>query len=213
MCIRDSQLAENLGVPVVGASARSRKGLDELMDTAARVVAGEKTHPTKIRYTKPIESAIEELEPLLEGPLAGRLNSRWVALKLLEGDDTLLHAVGEYVGQELMEIPGLPDAVLLAKQHMADAGLSVERFKDVLVSCIVLRAEEMCSDAVFCDRACYNARDRKLDRILTSKRTGFPIMLALLLVVFWLTITGANYPSQWLADGLFWVQDLSLIHI
>ena len=201
------QLAENLGVPVVGASARSRKGLDELMDTAARVVAGEKTHPTKIRYTKPIESAIEELEPLLEGPLAGRLNSRWVALKLLEGDDTLLHAVGEYVGQELMEIPGLPDAVLLAKQHMADAGLSVERFKDVLVSCIVLRAEEMCSDAVFCDRACYNARDRKLDRILTSKRTGFPIMLALLLVVFWLTITGANYPSQWLADGLFWVQD------
>ena len=60
---------------------------------------------------------------------------------------------------------------------------------------------------MFCDRACYNARDRKLDRILTSKRTGFPIMLALLLVVFWLTITGANYPSQWLADGLFWVQD------
>ena len=201
------QLSENLGVPVVGASARSRKGLDELMDTAARVVAGEKTHPTKIRYTKPIESAIEELEPLLEGPLAGRLNSRWVALKLLEGDDTLLHAVGEYVGVELMEIPGLPDAVLLAKQHMADAGLSAERFKDVMVSCIVLRAEEMCSDAVFCDRACYNARDRKLDRILTSKRTGFPIMLALLLVVFWLTITGANYPSQWLADGLFWVQD------
>ena len=130
-----------------------------------------------------------------------------MALKLLEGDDTLLHAVGEYVGQELMEIPGLPDAVLLAKQHMADAGLSAERFKDVMVSCIVLRAEEMCSDAVFCDRACYNARDRKLDRILTSKRTGFPIMLALLLVVFWLTITGANYPSQWLADGLFWVQD------
>lgn len=201
------QLAENLGVPVVGASARSRKGLDELMDTAARVVAGEKTHPTKIRYTKPIESAIEELEPLLEGPLAGCLNSRWVALKLLEGDDTLLHAVGEYVGVELMEIPGLPDAVLLAKQHMADAGLSAERFKDVMVSCIVLRAEEMCSDAVFCDRACYNARDRKLDRILTSKRTGFPIMLALLLVVFWLTITGANYPSQWLADGLFWIQD------
>ena len=201
------QLSENLGVPVVGASARSRKGLDELMDTAARVVTGAETHPTKIRYTKPIEAAIAELEPLLEGPLNGRLNSRWVALKLLEGDDALLRAVGAYVGRELMDVPGLPDALLLAKQHMADAGLSAERFKDVMVSCIVLRAEEMCSDAVFCDRACYNARDRKLDRILTSKRTGFPIMLALLLVVFWLTITGANYPSQWLADGLFWVQD------
>ena len=59
------QLSENLGVPVVGASARSRKGLDELMDTAARVVTGAETHPTKIRYTKPIEAAIAELEPLL----------------------------------------------------------------------------------------------------------------------------------------------------
>ncbi len=51
------------------------------------------------------------------------------------------------------------------------------------------------------------SRDRKLDRILTSPLTGFPIMLLLLLGIFWLTITGANYPSALLSDGLFWLGD------
>ena len=53
----------------------------------------------------------------------------------------------------------------------------------------------------------YERRDRRLDKILTSRATGIPVMLLLLAGVFWLTITGANYPSQLLSDGLFWVQD------
>lgn len=46
-----------------------------------------------------------------------------------------------------------------------------------------------------------------MDRILTSRATGIPVMLCLLAVVFWITIAGANVPSALLADGLFWVQD------
>ena len=49
--------------------------------------------------------------------------------------------------------------------------------------------------------------DRRLDRIFTSRWSGYPVMIGLLAVVFWLTITGANYPSQLLSEGLFWVQD------
>jgi ferrous iron transport protein B len=49
--------------------------------------------------------------------------------------------------------------------------------------------------------------DWKLDRILTSKIWGFPIMLGILATVFWLTIKGANVPSAMLADGLFWLED------
>lgn len=41
--------------------------------------------------------------------------------------------------------------------------------------------------------------DRNLDRILTSRLWGFPLMLLLLTIVFWLTITGANLPSSWLS--------------
>ncbi len=52
-----------------------------------------------------------------------------------------------------------------------------------------------------------NRLEMRLDRILTSKLWGFPIMLALLAGVFWVTIEGANVPSQMLASGLFWIED------
>lgn len=51
-------------------------------------------------------------------------------------------------------------------------------------------------------------RDRDIDRILTSRIFGIPIMIALLGVVFWLTIAGANVPSSLLADGLFRLEAL-----
>lgn len=50
-------------------------------------------------------------------------------------------------------------------------------------------------------------RDRKIDRVLTSKWAGYPIMALLLMVILWITIAGANYPSQLLSTGLFWIQD------
>ena len=51
------------------------------------------------------------------------------------------------------------------------------------------------------------ASDRLLDRLFTGKRTAYPIMIALLLLVFWLTISGANYPSRLLSGALFWLGD------
>jgi ferrous iron transport protein B len=44
--------------------------------------------------------------------------------------------------------------------------------------------------------------DRTIDHLVTSRVWGFPLMLLLLTIVFWITITGANIPSQWLATIL-----------
>ncbi|MBP7332738.1 MAG: ferrous iron transporter B, partial [Firmicutes bacterium] len=49
--------------------------------------------------------------------------------------------------------------------------------------------------------------DKKLDDVLTSRTLGIPMMLLLLALVFWITVTGANYPSTVLATVLFWGQD------
>ncbi|MCS6859025.1 MAG: ferrous iron transporter B [Abditibacteriales bacterium] len=49
--------------------------------------------------------------------------------------------------------------------------------------------------------------ERRIDSLLTSRLWGFPIMLALLTVVFWVTIQGANVPSEMIATALFWLQD------
>lgn len=49
--------------------------------------------------------------------------------------------------------------------------------------------------------------DRRVDDILTSRWLGYPIMLLLLGVVFWLTVAGANVPSELMASAFFWGQD------
>lgn len=67
-------------------------------------------------------------------------------------------------------------------------------------------AEEICRGAVFSGPDSLR-RDRQIDKVLTSRVLGFPIMLALLALVFFITITGANYPSKLLSDVLFKVQD------
>ena len=67
-------------------------------------------------------------------------------------------------------------------------------------------AEEICRGAVFSGPDSLR-RDRQIDKVHTSRVLGFPIMLALLALVFFITITGANYPSQLLSDVLFNVQD------
>lgn len=45
-----------------------------------------------------------------------------------------------------------------------------------------------------------HSTDRKIDRIVTSRRFGFPIMILLLIIIFWITMSGANYPSAALSS-------------
>ena len=68
------------------------------------------------------------------------------------------------------------------------------------------RAEAICHACVTYGTAEYAARDRRLDRLLTSRATGYPVMLLGLAGVLWLTIAGANAPSEWLARGLTLIQ-------
>lgn len=56
----------------------------------------------------------------------------------------------------------------------------------------------------------YLKKERKIDKILTNKITGIPIMLFLLFVIFWLTIVGSNYPSVWLSE--FFLSKEELLH-
>ena len=70
------------------------------------------------------------------------------------------------------------------------------------LSSFVHAAEQIAVETVTVD-ARIPDRDRKIDAILTSRRYGIPIMLALIALVFFLTITGANIPSEWLSYLLF----------
>jgi len=76
--------------------------------------------------------------------------------------------------------------------------------RDEIVAAIFRRAEAIARRVVRQEKKPAPSLEDRLDDILTSPWTGFPIMLLLLGVVFWLTLSGANYPSQLLASLLFW---------
>jgi len=96
-------------------------------------------------------------------------------------------------------------------QKIEGIALEAERYqkdnlRDQIVSNIYSRAESLTQKVIKRSDKGFNW-DRRLDDILTSPSLGFPIMMLLLGVVFWLTITGANIPSEMIANVLFWGQD------
>lgn len=184
-------LSERLGVPVVGTSARSKRGLDALMRAVESVCDGVgETKPCAITYPSAIESEIERLMPLAARISGGAVDERWLALRLLDNDASLREALRVHLGVDIGE----------------DAPIPPEPFQDDIVKSQARGAEAACEGVARFDCATYNRRDRRIDRFLTSKWTGFPVMFLLLVVIFWITIAGANYPSDKIAEGFHWLE-------
>lgn len=202
-------LSGRLGVPVVGTTARRKKSLRLLMDCLERVCsAPEPGEPFSVRYPDAIEDAVALLEPLVEEKSAGRLNSRWLSLRLLDQDDSLIREINACLGEDFLRDEALQSALGEAMALLRERGVeNTDQLKDMTVAALIHSTEAICCGAVTCERSQYAETDRRLDRLLTGRLTGYPVMLALLALIFWLTISGANYPSQLLADGLFRVQD------
>ncbi len=201
-------LSRQLGVPVIGTSAISKKGLDSLMDAVYEVSNNLTLNsPIQIAYEPIIEDAIDILEPYVKDLLTDKLNSRWVTLKLLDNDCTLSSSLMNYLGFDLMVIPEINQKAQEAIEKLRSSGIEDNLFRDKIVSSLLHTAETICKNTVTYNNEMYNSRDRKIDKILTSKIFGIPIMIGLLGIIFWITITGANYPSNIISNFLFWIED------
>lgn len=96
-------LAKDLGIPVVATSARSKEGIAELIKTVHDVATGVivcKPHRIK-NIPKKINTAIEKLSIEIEKEYPNIPNSRWIALRLLDGDERIIEAVktGEFISE------------------------------------------------------------------------------------------------------------------
>ncbi len=198
-------LSDILGVPVVGTVARKKKSLRAFTDALCALPSPQKIG-VPVQYPQVLETAVSMLEPAAARAFGGELNSRWVSLRLLEGDESFMRSLGEYFGSAPAD-PGLCAALDAAREYLLRSGVTGERLRDMMVSSIVRRAEEICRTVVKSRDGEYSGRDRRLDRLLTSRLTGCPVMLLLLAFILWLTIVGANYPSELLSGLLMGFQD------
>ncbi len=217
-------LAKKLGVPVVATAARSGEGLAELNQAIAEVASGEvvcKPRPQKVQSPE-LKRAMAELAQQIGGVFPGIPNSDWVALRLLDGDDRIIQAVergdlGSLRPRDFSmngsNLASGTDAPMTGQSRPQAAALlsaaSALRWQvgrdihESLVEDLFTEAGSIADSVV--TRSGQKPRldfDRALDRLVTSRKFGLPIMLVLLTLVFWVTIAGANYPSQLIASLL-----------
>lgn len=194
------KLEERLGVPVIGVTARKKKSLKRLLDALdAACDKKNENSPYKVIYSPEIEKAIALVEPEARRLSKGKINSRWLSLKLLDGDSSLLCEICGCLGDDFLKNPALFASLNRARETLQKSGITREKLKDSTVSAVVAAAEKICDGAVTYEKKQYSGRDRRIDRLLTGKFTAYPFMFLLLGVIFWLTITGANYPSELLS--------------
>lgn len=125
-----------------------------------------------------------------------------------------MQSIEENLGIDLLNNEALENIKNVVRMELQENDISENNFKDLIVSSIMHKSETICGKVCTFEDENYSNRDRKIDKILTSKKFGIPIMILFLGIIFWLTIVGANYPSQalfamfaWLQEKLFLVAD------
>lgn len=196
------KLSDLLGVPVCPVSARRKKGLDNLIEKAAAVCELKSKKHITVTYTPFIEELIKTVEePLKKEKFAG-INRRWLALRLIENDSSIITTVYKRYKIDLKNNTDVQSALKKASERIEEEGYTSEVIKDNIASCMVMNAEYIASRTVSFIKKDYNRSDRKIDKYITGKFTGIPIMLLMLGIILWITLVGANYPSGVLYDFL-----------
>ena len=203
------QLSKELGIPVVGTTARKKKTLDYLMDTVQKVCTGQiKPTPKKIIYHNIIENGLTKLQNVLLTEFALPSNlARWIGLKIMDGEETILQSIEENLSVDLLNNKALQEVKNIVRNEFSQNNITQNNFKDLIVTDIMHKSETICGKVCYFQDENYSKQDRKIDKILTSKKLGIPIMILFLGIIFWLTIVGANYPSQLLFDLFAWLQE------
>lgn len=193
-------LSRDLGIPVVATSARTKEGIPDLLLAIQEVVSG-KFHTQKHSYIQlPHQNAeaITQLQALLAELNPSLPNTRWLAMRLIEGDQSVIQGVeqGAFSAENNPEKQARLLRIAAEYHHLLG-----DSYRNNLVEAIYAQATTLINASVTTDFSARSFRiDRAIDRVVTHKLWGFPIMFLLLSAVLWITIVGANYPSQWLSD-------------
>ena len=197
--INKSKLEEILGIPVVLTAARSGYGMDELKETLNTVVHGNyKFNNKPVYYDDKIESMVNSIKDELY-EIIPSINPRWLGLRLIDGDESILTSLNDYTENDIL------DDLNTIKSKLPDI-FDKSKIRSHLSKTTYDYAKSISDQVVTVTNSKAFDRDEKIDRIVSSKIFGIPLMLLLLCGVLWLTIQGANYPSEIISNVLFAVE-------
>ena len=181
--------------------------MDNLLNTILKVCKKQIIPKTNlVKYPDYIENAISKMEEKLDRfKIIPQKLLRWISIKILDGEKEILKSIEKKFNISIIDNNNLntfKEELINSIENKTD-----ENFKDIIVSSIIYNCEKIIKNVCTYENNNYSKKDRKIDKILTSKTFGFPIMILFLGLIFWLTIIGANYPSQILFSFFTWIQE------
>jgi ferrous iron transport protein B len=214
-------LARELGVPVVPMVARTKEGLPELLKNIHEVATGEQVPKPRPAHLQDgaLSKALASTKTLLKKYGVHTPQEDWVALRLLEGDTVIADALADGTLGQLSadhagtimdraraeELPQTapPEAEQLLSEIESLRWTVQGTSYDAIVESLYAEAEQLAGRFVKRSEG-PSGRDwrTRLEKVLTGRWTGLPVMALMLMTVLWLTILGANVPSGMLATLL-----------
>lgn len=183
-------LSSILQVRVVGISARTKEGFKELKDAIMQTACEKESKTCVVQYQK-LEKSINRIAQCIQTTF---INKRFLALKLL---DSQVHTERFY--GDILNVEEVMSIVNEEKQELKRNGV-YEHFEEIVVDALQQKTCDISKRCISIHDKKYLDKDMKLDRIVTHKIWGYILMLMLLAIVFWITIQGANIPSDALSN-------------
>ena len=159
-------ISRRLGAPVVGVVARKKKSLSGLLQKLDDLFFSEESEAEakcRVSYQPDIEEAISRIEPIISKKLDGKIDPRWVSLRLLDGDEALGGALSAFLGEDILADGEVERALRQVLGELASKGLGADDIKEAIAAAFVHRAEEICRGAVSCEKKGYCDADRRID--------------------------------------------------
>ena len=202
--INFSKLSNILNVPVIAVSARQKKGINNLLSEIELICQQSTKKSGKIKYDKPIENAINQLSNHIE---TKNINKEIVALKLLSDDTYFIQNLVSNKEFTNDNLNNLSLEVQRCKDNLTSEYSNSYSLQDIILSQFTKLSEKISKQCIHKNNS-NKQKHKNLDDFLTNKWTGLPSIIILLCMVFWITIAGANAPSEFLSTNLFKIQDI-----
>lgn len=199
-------LEQLLGVPMVKVSFKIGQGVDELFRNIIRVYEGEepKARHIHVNHGKDIEEAILPLHEMLhrEYDIRHRYSTRYLTIKMLEGDQQTLNVIGALENSERLFKVCEESKKHIQEETKLDAETAIMDAKYGFIHGALQEAKFSIGTADDAYRTTH-----QIDALLTHRIIGFPLFFVILFMMFHITFTIGQYPMDWIEAGVAWLGD------
>ena len=199
-----------IGVPIVPTTARTGEGIDRLFDTIIEVYEGTNKQVRHVHVS--LDSDIEQALNIVKNEIKRDDNKllhfapRYLAIKLLERDSEVEKMIGELKGAK--HILATRDKVAATVEEIHDediASLVANEKYGFIAGALAETMDRAESEKV--------SSTQIIDTFVTNKLFGFPLFIALMLFMFWVTFALGAYPQDWIESGVEWLSGMLTEHM